>query len=66
MEREKELQSILKAVEAEVRTWLSDEPNYTDPIKYEKDLLERCLRIGGYMLQNIQKLPKDRNLKKKL
>lgn len=66
MDREKELQSILKAVETEVRLWLSDEPKYTDPIKYEKDLLARCLRIGGYMLQHSQDLPKDRNSKKKL
>jgi hypothetical protein len=66
MEREKELQSILKAVESEVRTWLDEEPNYTDPIKYERDLLARCLRIGGHILQQSQGLPRDRNLKKKL
>ncbi len=65
MDKEKQLQSILKAVESEVRTWLVEESTYTDPIKYEKDLLGRCLRIGAYMLEQSQRLPKDRNSKKK-
>lgn len=65
MDKEKQLESILKAVETEVRTWLEEEATYTDPIKYEKDLLVRCLRIGAYMLEQSQGLPKDRNSKKK-
>lgn len=59
-------ESILRIVETEVDLWLVDEPTFTDPIEYEKSLLERSLRIGKAMLEQSQgKLPKDRNRKKK-
>lgn len=59
-------ESILRIVETEVDLWLVDEPTFTDPIEYEKSLLERSLRIGKAMLeQSHGMLYKDRNRKKK-
>ena len=60
------MESILKTVRQEVTEWLDEQDSITDPFEYEKNLLERSLRIGRSMLENSTgKISKDRNVKKK-
>lgn len=66
MDKEEKLQSILKAVELEVKQWLEEEPIIKDPILYEGRLLDLSFRFGRNLIENGSGiLPKDRNAKKK-
>lgn len=66
MDREEKFQSILKAVETDLKLWLEEEVNIHDPIEYETKLLALSFRFGKNVLINSGgKLPKDRNSKKK-
>jgi len=66
MDKLEKLESILKTVKTEVEKWIDEEEQITDPIIYESQLLERCLRIGSLMVIGTRgKVAKDRNAKKK-
>lgn len=66
MDKQLIMESILKTVRQEVTEWLDEQDSITDPFEYEKNLLERSLRIGRSMLENSTgKISKDRNVKKK-
>lgn len=65
MDREEKIQSILKAVESEIRQWVDLEPTIKDPILYERKLLESSFRFGKALMIKSEGQTRDRNLKKK-
>ena len=48
MDKEEKIQSILKAVESEIRQWVEEESSIKDPILYERKLLESSFRSVSY------------------
>ena len=50
MDREAKFQSILKAVETDLKLWLDEEVNIQDPIEYETKLLALSFRFGKNVL----------------
>jgi len=67
MEKQTIKATILRTIESEIDAWLEAEPKFTDPIEYEKSLLERVLRMGMTMMLHSQgEISKDRNQKKSL
>ena len=65
MDKEEKIQSILKAVESEIRQWVEEESSIKDPILYERKLLESSFRFGKKLMVKTGATSKDRNLKKK-
>jgi hypothetical protein len=67
MDKSQIKESILRMFEAELDAWLEIEPKINDAFEYERDLLDRTLRVGKGMITLSQgKIPKDRNAKKSL
>lgn len=66
MDKKEIRESILKTVTKEIDEWLEEEPKISDPIQYERRLLERSLRIGKAMLERSRgEVSVDRNKKKR-
>lgn len=67
MDDQKLRASILEAVTKEVDAWFIEQKAISDPIEYEKHLLERTLNIGKTMLSKGRgEVSRDRNKKKGL
>lgn len=64
MDKEAKIQSILKAVESEIRAWVDLEPTIKDPILYERKLLELSYKFGKTLIVKPEGQIKDRNQKK--
>lgn len=65
MEKRAIKESILKAVETEIDTWLEEEGKITSGYDYEERVLAISRRFAQSLIQRSQgELPKSRNLKK--
>ena len=65
MDKEEKIQSILKALESEIRQWVEEESSIKYPILYDRKRLERSVRFGKTLMVKAGATSKDRNLKKK-